>query len=116
MDWINSVREELKQHVEDMISDGDIDEHNFEEAHYHAFNESRYISYDSNAKDWMKKHGIDAFDAISYCIEYEKSEYGEVTQNYRSAEEVVNTLVYIIGYDVIPHADTYEDFVAEIKQ
>ena len=60
------------------------------------FNEDYYIIGYYNAKQWLKRHSLDAFDAISEVQQYEIDNFGEA-RIYDNAESLVNMLVYIYG-------------------
>lgn len=97
----NSIKKELLAHIEDYINEGILTEENAEEWHFYAFNEDHYIIGYYAASQWLSLHEIDAFDAISTCIEYEKENFGEVNGSYDNAESTVNMLVYIYGEELI---------------
>lgn len=110
-----SVRNELLNHLLDLINDGVLTNDNSDEWHYHAFNEDYYIIGYWNASQWLKKHDIDAFDAIAEVAEYQESEFGEITLNpgdYNS-ETIVNNLVYFYGYELL--SDLNESDIDELK-
>ena len=90
-----SVREELLEHVIETVEY--VDE--LEELHYHAFNEDYYVIGSYQAKEWLKKHNISAFEAIEVIIEWEKDNFGEVnlTPEDINPEKVVNLYAYIMG-------------------
>lgn len=95
-----SIKEELEAHIIDKINDGVLTDENKDDWHFHCFNEDYYIIGYYQASQWLKKHGLDAFEAISTCIEYEKENFGEVNKEYENAEVTVNMLAYIYGEEV----------------
>ena len=107
---IQSIKDELLEHIKERISDEVITEDNFEDAHHYAFNQDYYIIGCYNAEQWLAKHNLSAFEAIQMCIQYEKDNFGEVTKEYEDAETTVNMLAYVIGQDVTPYADTWDEF------
>lgn len=96
------LKKELINHVEDLKADGVLNEDNVDEWHYHAFNETPYLIGYFTCKEWLKNHGIDPFEAIEHCITFEQDELGELIDPYRytNAEDVVNMLVYTLGYQM----------------
>ena len=110
---IETIKDELRSHLVDMVSEGYINEDNFEAAHHYAFNEDYYIIGYYKAEQWLKKHNMSAFEAIRIVITYEVDTFGEY-RIYDNAEKTVNMLVYVIGEDVTPYADTWEEFKSEL--
>lgn len=97
------LKNELINHIIDHVNECD-DDHDFSELHYECFNEDYYIIGYYQASEWLKKHDIDAFDAIDYVISYEKSNFGE-TNTAINSEAIVNMLAYILGEEVISELD-----------
>jgi hypothetical protein len=100
-----SLLTELKQHLICTVTNCYDDyETDFSELHYTAFNEDYYIIGYYDANEWLKKHDVDAFDAIAYVMEQEQQHFGE--SNLKSSdinsEHIVNLLVYFVGYEVMP--------------
>ena len=99
-----SVKTELKNYLLDLINDGVLTNENIEDWHYHAFNENYYIIGYYQASQWLKKHNIDAFEAITTCQEYERENFGDC-RNYDDSEKTVNMLAYIYGEELIYSID-----------
>ena len=99
-----SIREELQQHVQDLIECGTLTPENVEDWHQVAFNEYYYIVGHYNAEQWLKEHDVSAFEAIADIVEYEKDNFGEVISKLDNAESVVNMYVYILGEEIIQDA------------
>ena len=95
---MNTLNKELVHHIIDTINDNELE--SFEELHYHAFNEDYYIIGYYQAKQWLKSHDIDAFEAIDTVIDYEKSNFGE-TNTAINSEAIVNMYVYIKGEELL---------------
>ena len=96
----NSIKEELKNHILDLINDRIITNENIEDVHFYAFNEDYYIIGYYQSEQWLKKHNINIFEAIQICQEYEKNNFGECTI-YDNSEKTVNMLAYIWGEEII---------------
>ena len=96
-----SIREELKQHVQDLIECGTLTPDNVDDWHQVAFNEDYYIIGYYNAEEWLKKHDVGGFEAIGYIVEYEEENFGEVLSKLDNAESVVNMYAYILGEEII---------------
>lgn len=97
------LRNELLNHIIDYVNDCDNDQ-DFSELHNECFNQDYYIIGYYQASQWLKKHGIDAFEAIQYVIDYEKNNFGEVNTKINS-EAIVNMYVYIEGEALISNLD-----------
>ena len=104
----NSINEELKQHLINVITDQySDDETDFDDLHHLAFNEDYYIIGYYQAKEWLKSHTVDAFEAIAYVVQKETQELGSCYFSHDdfNSERIVNLLVYFAGYEVIPSCD-----------
>lgn len=100
-----TINEELKQHLIEVINNKSDDD--FEELHNEAFNEDYYIIGYYQANEWLKRHDVDAFEAIAYVIEKENDHLGEsdLKPEDINSEKIVNLLVYFAGFDVMPDCD-----------
>lgn len=110
-----SIYKELLSHVIETIEDRDLT--NFEELHFHAFNEDYYIVGYYEAEQWLKKHDVSAFEAIQEVIDYEQSNFGEVNTDIDS-EAVVNMYVYIKGEELLADFDldqSQADLLEQLK-
>lgn len=102
------LRKEFAGHILDKLNDGVLDEAN--EIHFHCFNEDYYIIGYYDSEQWLKRHNISAFDAIGEIVEYEKSNFGEVTTDVSSPEKVVNMYAYIKGEEFLGGLAFINDF------
>ena len=109
-----SVKIELAGHILDRINDGIIDNTNRDDWHFYCFNEDYYIIGYYQASEWLKRHDIDAFEAIGTCQEYELENFGEITKVYNNSEVTVNMLAYIYGEEFLSIADS--DTIEELKE
>ena len=102
-----SLYKELAQHIVNDI--GDKLWLPIEDLHYHLFNESHYIVGYYQAKEWLKEHKYDTFDAIDCVQTYEGDNFGE-RHTAINSESIVNMLVYIIGEEIIGELQGEIDF------
>ena len=100
----NSVKAELAQHLIDYINDGILNNDNYDEWHFHAFNEDYYIIGYYQASEWLKKHDIGEFEAAGICQQYEIDNFGE-SKVYDNSEKVVNMLAYIWGEELLSECE-----------
>ena len=115
----NSLRIELTQHVIDFLEDRQPD--TLEDLHHYAFNENYYVIGYWNAAQWLKKHDIDAFEAIGDVIEWEENTFGEVNLKAEdiNAEKIVNLYVYVKGEELLADFDLDQEpaeLLAELKE
>jgi hypothetical protein len=108
----DTIKKELTLHILDYINDGIVNNENIEEAHFYCFNEDYYIIGYYEAKQWLKKHNIDAFEAIDIVREYENDHFGEFTTDINPAS-IVNVIAYIYGEEIFNSYDF--DTVEELK-
>ena len=71
-----------------------------DELHHRLFNEDYFIIGYWEAKEWMKKNDLDAFDVIGIVQEYEIDNFGESNTAINS-EAMVNMYAYIIGEELL---------------
>lgn len=96
-----SIKAELRAHIQDLIEDGTLNEDNADDWHHVAFNEDYYLIGYYNCEQWLKKHDVSAFEVIDEIVEYEKFNFGEVNTKLDNAESVVNMYVYIAGEQLL---------------
>jgi hypothetical protein len=70
------------------------------ELHHRLFNEDYFIIGYYEAKQWLKRYDLDAFDVIDEVQEYEKSQFGETNTKINS-ESMVNMFVYVKGEELL---------------
>ena len=103
----SKLKEELKEYINDTFNNGNLTLENKDDWHHILFNQDYYIIGYIKAENWLKEHGISAFNAIATCQEYEKLNFGDdAIQMYSDAEKTVNMLVYIFGYEVLEEIET----------
>jgi hypothetical protein len=112
-----SIKKELAQHILDKISDRIIDNSNKDDWHYYCFNEDSYIVYHSKGLEWLKRHDINAFEAIDTVREYEVDNFWKMHTQI-NPQHIVDVLVYIYGEELIYSikADTVEQLETELKE
>ena len=105
----HSIRTELLNHIINTINDLDLED--FEELHYHAFNEDYYIIGYYQAEQWLKQHDVSPFEAIRDVVEWETDNIGEsiLKPDYINAERIVNMYVYMLGEELLSEFDLDQD-------
>ena len=103
-----TIKEELREYIEDNIKDYDV--RNDDDLHYYLFNEDYYIIGYYQCEQWLKKHNISVYEAIEFCQNYERENFGDVT-NYDNSEKIVNMIVYILGEELIYHEQYHKQLI-----
>lgn len=100
-----NLRDELLHHVINTIKDQQLT--NFDELHYHAFNEDYYIIGYYRADQWLKSHDISPWEAIEKVIEWEQGVIGEVCLKPEAinSEKIVNMYAFILGEELLSEFD-----------
>ena len=73
--------------------------------HHHAFNTDYYIIGTWKAEQWL---GDEVYAIINFIKEYEQWNFGSVTTDFSSPEDVVNMYVYIIGEEITQRFINFE--------
>ena len=109
---IESVKNELLEHIKDGITYGQISNENIEDWHHDLFNVDYYIIGYYQCSQWLKKHNINPFEAIETVVNYEKENFGTIHTDINS-EAIVNMYVYIQGEELLNNMDS--DNIDELK-
>jgi hypothetical protein len=115
----DTIKQELLSHVIDTINDQELTE--FEELHFHAFNEDHYIIGYYNAEQWLERHGVTAWEAIGAVLDWEAEVFGEThsTSDDVKSETIVNKYVYLLGEELLSEFDldqSSEKLLADIQK
>ena len=100
------IKDYLLQYIED--NDLTIDNED-NDIHDEVFNQDYFIIGYYNAEQWLidEQGNNRTFEVLSYVMEQEKDNFGQVETVYDNAETLVNNYAYWLGYEVI--ADTLEE-------
>ena len=104
--------QELKQDVKEYIiqqlnDDVGLDQH-ICDLHHYLLNEDYFIIGYYKAEEWLKKDSI--FNAIEIIKDYENDNFGQVSTDFSSSENVANMLAYILGEEILFENNTYQLF------
>ena len=115
----DTIKQELLSHVIDTINDQELTE--FDELHFHAFNEDHYIIGYYNAEQWLERHGVTAWEAIGAVLDWEAEVFGEthLTSDDVDSETIVNKYVYLLGEELLSEFDldqSSEKLLADIQK
>ena len=107
--WIEPIKEELRQHIEDNINYWNDSSEDF---HHQLFNEDYYLIGYYECQKWLDEHGVNIFDGIAFVQGYEEENFGsQGVRRYEDAERLVNMIVYIIGEDLIYNEQYHKNFI-----
>ena len=104
---MNNKRTEILTHTIDRLRemrdyDADIlDDRHESDLHSVIWNEGHYIIGYFECKQWL---GEDTFEALGLIQEYEEFNFGELTTDMSSSEQVANMLAYILGEEAMEEA------------
>ena len=103
-------KQDVKEYIIDQLeSDVGLDQH-ISDLHHFLLNEDYFIIGYYQAEQWLKKGNGSVFEAIETIREYEQSNFGQVTIDLSSSENVANMLAYILGEQILYNNDTYNLF------
>lgn len=120
-----SIKKELIEHIKYTLNQYKHDATDFEELHFHAFNEDYYIIGEYEAKKWFEKHGVDAFDALKEVFQWEIEMIGKINTNIEdlSKKKLVHRYVHILGEEILEELDivdmgntTQKDIISELDK
>ena len=103
-------KQDVKNYIIDQLeSDVGLDQH-ISDLHHYLLNEDYFIIGYYQAEQWLKKDNSSIFEAIETIKEYEQSNFGQVSTDLSSSENVANMLAYILGEQILYNNDTYNLF------
>jgi len=103
-------KQDVKDYIIDQLeNDVGLDEH-ISDLHHYLLNEDYFIIGYYQAEQWLKKDNGSIFEAIETIREYEQSNFGQVSTDLSSSENVANMLAYIFGEEILYNNDTYNLF------
>ena len=103
-------KQDVKNYIIDQLeSDVGLDQH-IRDLHYYLLYEDYFIIGYWKAEQWLKKDDGSVFEAIETIRDYEQSNFGQVSTDLSSSENVANMLAYILGEEILYNNDTYNLF------
>ncbi len=103
-------KQDIKEYIIQQLNDDvGLDQH-ISDLHHYLLNENYFIIGSYRAEQWLKKDNSSVFEAIETIREYEQSNYGEVSTDLSSSENVANMLAYILGEQILYNNNTYNLF------
>lgn len=89
----------IENMVLDAISSGRLLDMPVSEIHNEIFNTDYFCIGTYYAKQWLNEY--DVFEAIELVMDYEKSNFGEVTTEIHQPERLLNMVAYIKGEEFL---------------
>ena len=105
---MNQLKEDVKEYIIQQLNDDVGLEQHISDLHHYLLNEDYFIIGSWRAEQWLKKDSV--FNAIETIKEYEESNFGKVSTDLSSSENVANMLAYILGEEILYNNDTYQLF------
>ena len=103
-------KEDVKDYIiQQLNEDVGLDQH-ISDLHHYLLNEDYFIIGYYQAEQWLKKDNGSIFEAIETIREYEQSNFGQVSTDLSSSENVANMLAYILGEEILFNNNTYNLF------
>ena len=107
---MNILKQDVKDYIIQQLNDDvGLDQH-ISDLHHYLLNEDYFIIGSYRAEQWLKKDDNSIFEAIETIREYEQSNFGQVSTDLSSSENVANMLAYILGEQILYNNDTYNLF------
>jgi hypothetical protein len=103
-------KEDVKEYIIQQLNDDvGINQH-ISDLHHYLLNEDYFIIGSYRAEQWLKKDDSSIFEAIETIKDYEQSNFGQVSTDLSSSENVANMLAYILGEQILYNNNTYNLF------
>jgi len=103
-------KQDVKDYIIDQLNDDVGLDQYIGDLHHYLLNEDYFIIGYYQAEQWLKKDNGSIFEAIETIREYEQSNFGQVSTDLSSSENVANMLAYILGEEILFNNDTYNLF------
>ena len=103
-------KEDVKDYIIQQLSDDVGLDQYIGDLHHYLLNEDYFIIGSYRAEQWLKKDDGSVFEAIETIKDYEQSNFGQVSTDLSSSENVANMLAYILGEQILYNNDTYNLF------
>jgi len=99
MKTITHIENDIINHLLDQL-EYQIGEYK-DDLHHNTFNSDYFIIGYYQAEKWLEDNEISTFQAIEYCNDQEKNNFGEVQTTFDNAETLVNNYAYWKGEELI---------------
>ena len=103
---METLKEDVKNYIIQQLNDEVGLDNDVSDLHHYLLNEDYFIIGSYRAEQWLKKDSI--FNAIEKIKDYEQSNFGKVSTDLSSSENVANMLAYILGEEILFESDIYQ--------
>ena len=103
-------KQDVKEYIIDQLNDNVGLDKYIGDLHHYLLNEDYFIIGYYQAEQWLTKDNGSIFEAIETIREYEQSNFGQVSTDLSSSENVANMLAYILGEEILYNNNTYNLF------
>ena len=103
---METLKEDVKNYIIQQLNDEVGLDNDVSDLHHYLLNEDYFIIGSYRAEQWLKKDSI--FNAIEKIKDYEQSNFGQVSTDLSSRENVANMLAYILGEEILFESDIYQ--------
>ena len=107
---MNHLKKDVASYMISQLEDQVGLDNDVSDLHHYLLNEDYFIIGSYRAEQWLKKDDSSIFEAIETIREYEQSNFGQVSTDLSSSENVANMLAYILGEQILYNNDTYNLF------
>ena len=105
---MDQLKKDVKEYIIQQLNDDVGLNQHICDLHHYLLNEDYFIIGYYKAEEWLKKDSI--FNAIETIKDYEESNFGQVSTDLSSSENVANMLAYILGEEILFENNTYQLF------
>jgi len=105
---MQELKKDVKEYIIQQLNDDVGLNQHICDLHHYLLNEDYFIIGYYKAEQWLKKDSI--FNAIEIIKNYENDNFGQVSTDLSSSENVANMLAYILGEEILFENDTYQLF------
>ena len=103
---MNHLKKDVASYMISQLEDQVGLDNDVSDLHHYLLNEDYFIIGSYRAEQWLKKDSI--FNAIEKIKDYEQSNFGQVSTDLSSSENVANMLAYILGEEILFESDIYQ--------
>ena len=103
---METLKEDVKNYIIQQLNDEVGLDNDVSDLPHYLLNKDYFIIGSYRAEQWLKKDSI--FNAIEKIKDYEQSNFGQVSTDLSSSENVANMLAYILGEEILFESDIYQ--------
>ena len=105
---MQELKQDVRNYIIQQLNDDVGLNHHISDLHHYLLNQDYFIIGYYKAEQWLNKDSI--FNAIEIIRNYENDNFGKVSTDLSSSENVANMLAYILGEEILFNNDTYQLF------